>query len=155
MPRVARWGAHASVAFLLGQRSRGSCGFVVFLFFGAKENKQRQKQNAGILRSAHNDASLEISCGGNGFCASCRRSRPGIHSEGSTRLHKRRRGGGGPWWRSRRRSSRSLRGLQRGFDGLQGCVLLSDLASSLEGEAEANQEDAPHGPSAEVPKEGG
>src|SRR5580704_1641722 len=32
MPRVARWGAHASVAFLLGQRSRGHCGFVVFLF---------------------------------------------------------------------------------------------------------------------------
>ena len=38
---------------------------------------------------------------------------------------------------------------------MEGGVLLGDLAAALKGEAEGDDEDAPHGPAGEVPEEGG
>ncbi len=47
-----------------------------------------------------------------------------------------------------------MSGLQGGFDGTEGSVLLGQLTAALEGEAEAQDEDAPHGPANNVPDEG-
>ena len=38
---------------------------------------------------------------------------------------------------------------------MEGGFLFGDLTATLKGEAEGDEEDAPHGPSGEVPEEGG